>query len=110
MNQFADTYYVEELDHDFTVKIDFDVQPAEPDVGIMDSYIENISVEFLYAEGWVAVDVVNLDESTINEKCWAFINMNAERDEDAKAEAAEAQREMNMSDSLCEEENLYENR
>jgi len=99
MGSFLDTCYVEELDHDFAARISFDFQPAEPDVGIMDSYIEHVSVELMYAEGWTVVE--NLDESTLNEKCWAFIKMQGERGEDAKLEAAEAQRE---------EEKLYENR
>jgi len=98
-------YLAEELDHDFKIRVDFDHQPAEPELGVEEDLTVN-AVEILLAEGWVLKPNFedHMDKSSIEGMCWELIK--ALDDWHREQDELEAE----LHGPLCEEEKLYENR
>ena len=75
MNQFLTTMYIEELDREIPCYIEFYIQPAEPDVGIFEEYIDDISVKVLIAQSLTCAKweyVEDYDGSWALQECVKF--------------------------------------
>lgn len=84
-----ETYSGDEQTGEYALKVTYDVQAAEPDVGIMSPWLELVDVEVVQTAGMHDLTAKAVRDSLLNDDAW-FEGLHDELLEHASEEAEEA--------------------